>query len=64
MTEIVTYYQSQMPYKITLIHIKTGQKTTHYKSTTEFLSYDSTRFDAHIQDIKEEKSYQQKLYLS
>lgn len=50
------YYQNTMPYKLTLVHKQTDKKYTFYKSVTEFLSYDDTKFDAHIQHTKEQKS--------
>ena len=57
------FIQGTMPYKLTLTHIKSGRKHTFYKSTQEFLAYDESKFDAHIQDTKEQKSNQQKLQM-
>jgi len=51
-------------YKLTLIHKKSGKKYTFYQSITEFLAYDESKFESHIQDTKKQKSNQQKLHLS
>lgn len=45
---------NQLPFfKITLVHKLTGKKYTFYKSTTEYLAYDDTKFDSYIQTIKQ-----------
>jgi len=38
------FTQETMPWKLTLIHLKTNKKYEFYKSITEYLDYDSAAF--------------------
>lgn len=52
---IKTYNRYDMPYKLTLLHNETKLKLVYYKSITEFLSYDDTKFTSTSQDSKTKK---------
>jgi len=45
---IGTYYKNTMPYKIELVHKKSGIKFVCYKSTTEYLSFLKDEFNIQV----------------
>lgn len=47
-----------MPYKLILVDKRTGKKYMFYKSTTINISYSKNKYEAHIQNTKEQKSKQ------
>lgn len=57
-----TYTKETMPYKITLNHYS-GIKYVYYRSTTEYLQYDDSKFTVQILQERGSENTQRRLGL-
>ena len=41
---MTTLYQSQIPFKLSLQHLQSGITFVYYRSVTDYIQYDETKF--------------------